>query len=372
MNKKSTIHLLIKSFLLTGFYLLGILVVISFFNFYPFKNGSFLHINNLLTLFFRWDSFHYYAIVTSGYNSLESVFFPLYPFLIKLVSYLVGPFWAGFLISWVALALSLFVFYKLLSLRYSDEKNKQRTIALLLFSPFAFFLAAYYTEALFLLLSLSFFYFLKKKKWLWASILGFLACLTRNIGVFLILVYLFEYWRNFRTIGWRFKVNKNLFYSLIIISAPIIYALFCYFKFGNALSFITEQSNWTTHAFMWPWQAVLKYFSFFSDPNLGSFYGLYQLFFKEVGAFLILLASSIYFFKKREYSYAIYGLLSVLLFSCIVPMLSVNRYALVFFPLYIFLNEIFKKDLSWFILFFLSFIYFIFNLFIFSQGQWVG
>lgn len=370
--KRQDLILLSRSFLLTAFYLLGIFLVISLFNFYPFQNSGFLNINSLLSLFFRWDSFHYYGIATGGYDSVSSVFFPLYPLLVKIFSYFFSAFWSGFLISWISLALSLFVFYKLLSLRYNDEKHRQRVIALLLFSPFAFFLAAFYTESLFLLLSLSFFYFLKKKKWLFASLLAFFACLTRNLGIFLLLVYLFEYWQTFKTSGWRFKINKNLFYSLIILAAPLIYSLFCYFTFGNALSFISEQANWAAHVFMWPWQALVKYYSFFHDPNIGNAYGLYQIFFKELGAFVLLVAASIYFLKKREWSYAIYGLASASLFFSIVPMTSVNRYVLVFFPLYIFLNEIFKKDLSWFFLFFLSFIYFVFNLFMFSQGLWIG
>ncbi|MBU4370135.1 hypothetical protein KKG58_05290 [Patescibacteria group bacterium] len=365
-------NLLGKFFLLVVFYLLGIFLVISLFNFYPFKDLAFLNINNLLVLFFRWDSFHYQQIALNGYDSVNSVFFPLYPFLVKVVSYFVGPLWSGFLISWTSLVLSLFVFYKILALRYSEEKMRQRAIALLIFSPFALFLAAFYTESLFLFLSLSFFYFLNKKKWLTASCFAFFACLTRNIGILLLAVYLFQYWQTFRTTGIRFKVKKQLFYTLIILLAPIFYSVFCYFKFGNQISFITEQSNWTSHVFSLPWNAFKKYSTFLINDYEGKIYTIYQIFFKEIGAFLILLITSIYFLRRREWPYAIYGFLSALLFFCIVPMTSVNRYALVFFPIYIFLTDFFKKDLNWFILFFLSFIYFIFNLFIFSRGAWVG
>ena len=209
----NNVSLLIKSFSLTFFYLLGIFITISLFNYYPFKDGSFLNINNLITLFFRWDSLHYQQIVINGYDKINSVFFPLYPILVKILSYITGPLWSGFLISWVFLALSIFIFYKILVLKYADEKSRQRTIALLLFSPFALFFTAYYTESLFIFLLLFFFYSLQKKNWLIASMVAFLACLTKNIGIFLLPVYLFEYWQNYKTKKGSLGINKKIIKS---------------------------------------------------------------------------------------------------------------------------------------------------------------
>lgn len=372
LAENANVSLLIKSFSLTIFYLLGIFITISLFNFYPFKDASFLNVNNLLTLFFRWDSLHYQQIAINGYDKINSVFFPLYPILVRVLSYITGPLWSGFLISWIFLALSIFIFYKILELKYDDERSRQKTIALLLFSPFALFFTAFYTESLFLFLLLFFFYSLQKKKWLTASLIAFLACLTKNIGIFLLPVYLFEYWQNYKHKTGGLDINKRLYNSFIILLAPAIYGIFCYLKFGNPISFITEQSNWTSHAFMFPWVSLKKYYLFLTKDYLGNYYALYQIFFKEIGAFIILLITAIYLWIKHEWSYAIFGSLMALLFLCMTPMTSVNRYVIIFFPLYTSLNGIFKKDLNWFILFFLSFIYFVFNLYIFSHGAWVG
>ncbi len=361
------LQLLIKSFCITFLYLIGVFLVISFFNYFPFFDGNFLNINELLLKYFRWDSFYYLNIAIDGYKNITSVFFPLYPFLIKIFSFFVGYHWAGFLVSWISIALSLFVFYKLLALRYQDEKNIIRTITLLMFSPFAMFFTAYYTESLFLLLSLSFFYFLKTKRWFIASIFAYLACLTKNIGIILLAVYLYEYWQTY-----KIKFNVNLFYSLFILLGPLSYIIFCYFAFGDPLSFITEQANWPLHSFSLPWESFYKYLTFSNDLNLSNYLSLYEIYFRELPSFLILLFTCFYFIKKREWDYVIYGILLALIFSTIIPMTSVNRYVIIYFPIYILLNEVFKKDFSWFILLYFSFIYYIFNLVMFSRGDWIG
>lgn len=361
------LQLLIKSFCITFLYLIGVFLVISFFNYFPFFDGNFLNINELLLKYFRWDSFYYLNIAIDGYKNITSVFFPLYPFLIKIFSFFVGYHWAGFLVSWISIALSLFVFYKLLALRYQDEKNIIRTIALLMFSPFAMFFTAYYTESLFLLLSLSFFYFLKTKRWFIASIFACFACLTKNIGIILLAVYFCEYWQTYKT-----KFNINLLYSLLILLAPLSYIIFCYLTFGDPFSFITEQANWPQHSFSLPWQNFYKYFTFSNDLNLSNYFYIYVHYFREFASFIVMLIAVIYFIKKQELDYVIYGILLAFIFSSVMPMMSVNRYVIIFFPIYIFLNEIFKKDFSWFILLYFSFIYYIFNLAMFSRGDWIG
>lgn len=360
-------QLLLKAFLVTFIYLTGVVLIISFFNFFPFFDNKFLNINELLIKYFRWDSYYYLSIALDGYQSISSVFFPLYPFLIKLFAVLFGFWWAGFLVSWLALALSVFVFYKLLALRYSDEKNIYRTIILLLFSPFALFLTAYYTESLFLLLSLSFFYFLKTKRWFLASAFAFFASLTKNIGIVLLIVYLYEYWCLYKT-----KFNRSLVYSLLIILGPVSYLTFCYFTFNNPFSFISEQANWTQHEFSMPWQNFYKYLTFSSDLNLTNYFYIYVHYFREFASFLIMLIAVIYFIKKREWSYGLYGLILAIIFSSVIPLTSVNRYVIIFFPIYIFLNELFKKDWSWFVLLYFTFIYYVFNLAMFSRGDWIG
>lgn len=147
----------------------------------------------------RWDSWFYIDIAENGYSCppatlCNAVFFPLYPFLIKLVGSLPGInyYLAGFLISSLALFGGVIAFYNLLLLKYPPQIAK-RAIWFLLIFPTTFFFTAIYTESLFLFLSVLCFYFAFKNKWKAAGIFGLLASLTRVTGVLLFIPILWEF-----------------------------------------------------------------------------------------------------------------------------------------------------------------------------------
>ena len=118
---------------------------------------------NLVSLHARWDSSWYLDIAQNGYSMKENrwglyniVFFPLYPLLIKLASFLTAENFilAGWFLNIVFLFLALFYLFKLVK-EFHPEINPYLPVLLLLIFPTAFFLNAIYTESLFLFLSLS-------------------------------------------------------------------------------------------------------------------------------------------------------------------------------------------------------------------------
>src|SRR5436853_3227782 len=74
-----------------------------------------LGLNTLLNALFRWDSGHFTAIATNGYDTAwRTAFFPTFPLLEHLVSFLThDPFVAGLIISNGAGLLMLAVLYRL-------------------------------------------------------------------------------------------------------------------------------------------------------------------------------------------------------------------------------------------------------------------
>jgi Gpi18-like mannosyltransferase len=113
----------------------------------------------------NFDGVRYLAIALRGYVT-EGAFFPLFPLIIKLLSFwssnVTVLFWVGLLFSNLCFLAALVFLYKLLRLDYS-KKISEETIFLILVFPVVFFYGAVYSESLFLLLLVLTFYFVRQK-----------------------------------------------------------------------------------------------------------------------------------------------------------------------------------------------------------------
>ena len=82
----------------------------------------------LLAVWGRWDAVHYIDIATKGYQGTDMAFFPLYPFLIRVVGALAGNHLvAGLLVSNASFFFGLLFLYKLLEHEY-DRGVARRAI----------------------------------------------------------------------------------------------------------------------------------------------------------------------------------------------------------------------------------------------------
>jgi hypothetical protein len=143
----------------------------------------------------HWDSAWYLRIASTGYRNVQArAFFPLYPMLVHLVGIVTGDPYAGVIISTVAFFVALFLLYRLVEVDFSSQVAAM-TVALVAFCPFAFFFFAIYTESLFLVLTVGAVYAARRERWLVAGILGAFASATRNSGVLvaipILLLYLY-------------------------------------------------------------------------------------------------------------------------------------------------------------------------------------
>lgn len=136
----------------------------------------------------RWDSIHYLNIAQHGYpNATETVFYPLYPLLMRVVGFVVGSdAAAGVAISVGALIVGLTLLHRLTELELG-RRAADVTVLLLAFAPLSFFFSAVYTESLFLALSVGSVYAARRGRWRLACGLGALAAATRVTGVGLVI-----------------------------------------------------------------------------------------------------------------------------------------------------------------------------------------
>jgi Gpi18-like mannosyltransferase len=123
----------------------------------------------------RSDALWYLKIALNGYGLSEPNVhhLPLYPVLIRLAHEIIGGHitLSALLVSNLAFILALSYVYRLVRL---DETGSiaRRTVIYLAIFPTAFFYLAGYTESLFLLGSVSSFYYARQRAWFKAGLLG--------------------------------------------------------------------------------------------------------------------------------------------------------------------------------------------------------
>jgi len=147
-----------------------------------------------------WDAAWYRDIARAGYNGVASEglrFFPLFPMLGRVVSWLPGAS-AGFGVLFVANASALvlgFAVHALVMQQRGDRDVARRAVWLVYLAPPAFVLVMGYAEATFMTLAALTLVGLRARRWWLAAVFGLLAGLTRPVGVLLSVPAAVEGWQ---------------------------------------------------------------------------------------------------------------------------------------------------------------------------------
>lgn len=377
-----------NKFIFVLFIVLIIFLTISFWwadNQFDFQD-TFAY-KNFKPLFFlaNFDGVHYLQIAEQDYKSAGGIqaFFPFYPILIKTLHLIIPDYlFSALLISIIFFLASLFRFWQLLKLeKYSDSVIKQSLIFLTFFTSSFYFLSAY-NESLFLFLTLSCFYYLKKNQIFKASLFAALACTTRLTGIFLAPVLAYEIFLDNKS---KAKIKHNLFsqikkllklyYPVLISTLGLLaYMIYLEINFKDALLFVHVQSGFgagrETSKLVLPYQVIWRYLRMFFtvDKTNPIFYTICLEFYSFILFFSLLIVS---YFKKINIKYIIYSALSLFLPTLTGTLSSIPRYVLVLFPVYIALALIQNKFIKYFI-FIINLILLFYNFALFSQGYWVS
>jgi hypothetical protein len=131
----------------------------------------------------RFDTLWYLHISAQGYDRPDaSVFFPLYPILVRAASWLLSPMGAALGISTLA---AFFLFWGLDELLLMDlpPRSVDQSVFLCAVWPASFIFFAAYPESLLLAFIVWSLIMARKERWLAAALLGFAASLTKAAGV---------------------------------------------------------------------------------------------------------------------------------------------------------------------------------------------
>jgi Gpi18-like mannosyltransferase len=301
--------------------------------FVPNYSTEQLSAQGLLYNWYRWDTIRFITVAQAGYVSPDfAAFFPLYPALERVMNKLthIDILICGLLISNLAMLGTLIVLHRLTE-REFDRETAGRTILYLSIFPTALFLFAAYNESLFLFFMLLCFYSLRRGSWWFAGLFGFLATLTRSIGLFMMPIFVCEYvvqhypqlrqyWQG-RKYKQMLDFIPNLLPILLIPIALAIFAFGLYRRFGDPLAFDHAQMNWR-EPLSFPWTA----------PGIA----LKELFANSLltfdSAHLIIDLTALFFFlallvlcfvgperlEKRHWTFALFGIMA-LFYSIIFP-----------------------------------------------------
>ena len=310
----------------------------------------------LSTLWTAWniwphDTPHYIEIAKHGYDQpWLTVFFPLYPLLTRIAAFLTGNNYliAALLVANLAGLVMLIAFYQLVK---EDFNHLLATRTVLYFSvfPAAFFFMAGYTETTFFCFVLLSFYQMRRGRWWLAGLFGFLAALTRNTGVILLLPFCYEYLRQHQ---FQLKALRLDALNALLIPAGLgLFMVYCYAFFADALAFQHFEAHWH-HVLVAPWVGLAKpigtivrvhdVLSFATQRNaleMGTTFFVLLL--------LILACVGPWRFPRTHLAYILFAAVIWLIPLCspltgIFPYQSLTRYMLGVFPAFIVLASLGK------------------------------
>lgn len=295
----------------------------------------------------HWDGYWYLSIAHLGYagRPLAAAFFPLYPYLLRLLG---DSVLLGLLFSVACYTGGAVLLYRLAEAELSSSAAWGAVLALAFF-PTAFYYNALYPEALVLLLSVASFSCARQRRYGWAGVLAGVAGFASVDALFLgipLLYYLWsrrEPWARWLTLG-------------LVPSGVLAFMGLLQWRFHNALQFQSVQGYWgrALHA---PWftgaQAVVQFRHYL--PLVLSFRHLYNthqpvdslsnvwnLVFLVAAIFLMVLA-----IRRLPAPYWLYalGILLLPVFdpSAGVPLMSFPRLMLAAWPLFMGLGDWFSR-----------------------------
>jgi hypothetical protein len=192
----------------------------------------------------RWDSVWFLRIAEHGYSAASgaaSAFYPLYPGAVAVLGRaLFGHYvLAGVLISLAAALGSFLLLHRIAEERLGAD-GARRAVLYLAFFPFALFLQAVYSESLYLLLTLAAFMLAERRRFLAAGAVTGLALLTRPTGVALLPAL--------ALIAWQERDRLRAVASLAV--APLLFAaypLYLWRAEGDPWAFLHAQRIWSRH-----------------------------------------------------------------------------------------------------------------------------
>lgn len=204
--------------------------------------------NRFWDLFGYWDTGWYLYVANSGYEYVplgqgqsNYGFFPLYPMLMNLFSYLIGgnTYFGGILASNVLLLVAAAYLYQL-ALHYYDKRSAMFAVVALFVFPGSYLFSGVFSESAFLCFSIACLYHFEKGEYLPSGIAGFLLALTRPFGVLILLPLALSF-----IIKKNIRIKWSYLWLGLIPLGTFLFFMYCYKTTGDFWFYVhCKEQGW--------------------------------------------------------------------------------------------------------------------------------
>jgi hypothetical protein len=298
-----------------------------------------------------WDAGNYITIAEEGYGPDRAVnaYAPAFPLAMRVMNVVTrDSVLSGLIVANAASGIAIYLLFLLVQKRLGTTAARNAVLLLIAF-PTAFYLNLIYTEGLFLLLAVIFFYALQRGSYPLAAVAAFLIPLTRAVGIVIAVPFALYFALEVRRVAiasgrqeaTRYA-TRNVGWVLAPLLGELAYMQYMWVTTGDALAASHAASHcicaWDPLNVFRPWRFLHHLFS--TNLEISSYLDSYidRIFFAVYVASLPV----VYWRTDKTYFafYVLMGGLPPLLGS----FMSYTRYMLMAFPLFIAYGSLFKRE----------------------------
>lgn len=281
--------------------------------------------------------------VLAGGEHLFLVFFPLYPWLMRLFGLAIAdPVLCGMFLSVVCYAAGCVYTFRLVYLDY-DKEVAVNTVILLSVFPFSFFFGGIMTEGLFLFVTAAALYYIRAHRWWLAILFGFFATMTRTQGMLIGIAAGVEWLMQYRPVQ-MFKnrdfTNMKAFILrglslFLMLGGYLTYLLVNWKVDGYAFSYTVYQKAHWGNVIEVPWKVIAGLWKNATSPELYDLAARAALWWPQVILVVVIMAVFIYGIKKIPAYQMAYGVSYSILTYTPSWLLSAGRYTSCCLPFFL-------------------------------------
>lgn len=289
----------------------------------------------------RWDAVWYRSVAVDGYRYDPAVpqnnvgFYPLYAVAARgLARAFHAPLlWTGIAFSLVCLGAALLLIGDLFA-EWGGPGTAAFGAAAILLYPTAFFLAAFYSESLFLLLAAANLWASRRGRWLLAGAAGFAACLTRFNG-FLLIPAMAVYALAERRREGRGGLRRPVAAIAAAMGGALAYPAYLWHRWGDPLLYVhSKTQGWAQNpgpAWVLARNAFFDLLRHLREPGAGGKLMLLA----EVVSTLLFLFLTVAVFRRGLTAEGVFAGGTLLLLLCSGTLDGIHRYVLMLFPCFL-------------------------------------
>jgi hypothetical protein len=281
----------------------------------------------------RWDSAFFLRIAEHGYDRASAAFYPLYPALVGLLG---RAFFGHYVVAGIVVSLAAALGAFLLLQRVAEERlgvdGSRRAVLYLALFPTALFLQAVYSESLYLLLVLGAFVLAERARFTAAGVVAGLAILTRVSGLALLPALALLAWRS------RDR-SRSLAGLAFVVPVAAVYPLVLWQQIGDPWAFVHAQERWHRHlSAAGPLGGIWDALTHWIPPGADRQHAI-AVNAEALVVLAVLVALTVVAWRRFGAPYGLFAAVSVAIPLSLPsdrwPLLSMPRFALVIFPIFL-------------------------------------